>query len=642
MNPHIEAFHREYRSTVGHVALPPRIAEAYEVCACLREANEKATYLIRTRQDGQPYILKTARASGKASLAPEYAFLCALSHPSVPRAVGWTEWGDMQYLIREYVEGEPLDQLVSASGPMDGAAAARVVLQLCDALHSLHSQRPPIIHRDIKPQNVLLTAEGRCALIDFGIARRFDASASGDTVCMGTQATAAPEQFGYMQTGVRSDVYSTGVLLLYLLTGSCDLGGVCDISDRALRGVVRRCVRFDPADRYPSVLRLRRGLTRALHRKRRLAALLGAAALAALGIAALPLTLPRPPAAAAVSAPPAVSPAALADEAGYVFASPLIEAAVRHELGMDDSTPVTREDLSRVTKILICGETIYDEWDEHSISGTYDYLNGERAAGAGTIRSLADIAYMENLTELAVFNQRISDLSPLRGLRLTRLGLGGNRIGDVSALPDCGAITHLLLNANPLEDIGPLSKIPSLVSLELSKTRVTSIAPLSGLPLAYLSLLETPVSDYAPLIELPQLEWVRLSDLPSDQLPVCGELFRLKDLMLQRCGVTDLALIRDLTELVFLAVPDNGITDLRPIASFPKLNGLCLEGNPVGDLSALAALKNLEYINLIGVDTADFSVLSELPALRRLDCTADQLEGIERALGGKDVQISAR
>lgn len=639
MNERAEAFEDEYRRLIAQVPLPDALKDTYDICDCLRETSDKATYRIRSRSDGRFYLLKIA-ADGRENLASEHELLCALSHPAIPRAALYLEQDGRQYLVREYIEGLTLDECVTRDGPMPPRRAVSVVLELCGALEYLHAQRPPVIHRDIKPQNVLLTESGRCALLDFGIARHFDDAADRDTVFMGTRATAAPEQFGYMQTDVRSDVYSTGLLLLFLLTGLLDPKAVSAVPQGSLGRIIRRCMRFDPADRFPSIARMRRRLARLLrNRAKRGQFACLCALLLALGAGAFPSDFYAPvPAVTFTPAP--VASASPAPRAEYVFSSPLIEQAVRHELGMDADAPIMLEDLSRVTKVLICGDKIYDAWEEHYISGTHNYLGGVAESSVGTIGTLADIANMPNVTELALYNQQISDLSPLAGLHLARLGLGGNRITGVSVLPTCGDLTELLLTGNPIADIGALAQIGTLQSLDLSDTLVTDISPLAGLPLAFLSLLESPVQDYAPLKELPQLVWLRLSDLTAEQAAICGELYRMQDLTMYRCNVSDLSMLQNLTDLSFLDLMNNHVSDLGPIGRFSKLEGLGIEGNPLTDLSALLRLDRLAYINLSNVDAADYTVLASLPSLHTVDCTSEQSARIEQALSGKDVQIN--
>ena len=648
MNSHAETFQQEYKNQLHQVALPDEIAQSYEVVDCLRDSAGKATYLVRSLRDGKNYILKVASAFEKESLATEFALLSALSHPCIPRSIAFVEERGTQYLIREFASGISLDQLITESGPLPDAEAVAIILRICDVLHMLHSQQPPVIHRDIKPQNVICSQQGECTLIDFGIARRFDKDAAGDTVYMGTCATAAPEQFGYMQTDTRSDVYSTGIVLLFLLTGSCDLKSVSDISNKALRRVVKRCVRFDPADRYSSIALLKRSLRRAQHQKQN--GLLAASLVMILAVFCVLLYVPRttqkaPVAQAAsgiliASPAPTASPTTASGETAYRFDSPLVEQAVKQQLHLGTSDVVTVSDLDKITGLYLFGDTIYDDWSQHSVSGTHDSLNGKQVSSVGSVDSLTDISHMKNIRELALYNQQITDISPLRGLHLTKLGLGGNQISDISVLPYCGALTDLQLHHNPVSDIGPLTDISTLTSLELSQTKVTDIRPLAGLPLTYCSLLETPVADYSPLIELPHLEWLRVSDLSSEQVSIIGRLTRCRDLTLYRCEIVSLSQIENLIDLVFLDLLGGKISDIGEISGFIHINGLCIQDNPISDLSPLAKMRKLEYISLIGVPADDYSVLAQLPLLRNLDCDATQSEVIRRALIDTNVQIN--
>ena len=122
------------------------------------------------------------------------------------------------------------------------------------------SKPPPVIHRDIKPQNIILSDDGLATLIDFGISRYYDKNARSDTVCFGTQEFAPPEQYGFSQTDCRADIFSLGVLLGWMLTGrTSDFV----IPDRRLARIVKKCTAFSPKDRYSSVAAVRRALVNA-------------------------------------------------------------------------------------------------------------------------------------------------------------------------------------------------------------------------------------------------------------------------------------------------------------------------------------------------------------------------------------------
>lgn len=115
----------------------------------------------------------------------------------------------------------------------------------------MHTLTPSLLHRDIKPQNVIVDSFGKCHFIDLGISRFLNSSKTSDTLVMGTRLTAPPEQFGYQQTDLRSDIYSLGILLLYCITGEYkpENAVLMELSE-PVRQIVTKATMFDPDKRY--------------------------------------------------------------------------------------------------------------------------------------------------------------------------------------------------------------------------------------------------------------------------------------------------------------------------------------------------------------------------------------------------------
>jgi serine/threonine protein kinase len=155
----------------------------------------------------------------KIQFEREAQILCKLSHMNLPRVADYFIEGGKNYLVMEFIEGETLfDILQKTTGFIKEDDLRTWGVQLCEALEYLHGQDPPIIYRDIKPKNIILTPEGKIKLIDFGIARLFDMSKVSDTIIIGTPGFASPEQYGRGQTDQRSDIYSLGATLYNLAT----------------------------------------------------------------------------------------------------------------------------------------------------------------------------------------------------------------------------------------------------------------------------------------------------------------------------------------------------------------------------------------------------------------------------------------
>jgi len=151
----------------------------------------------------------------------EARFLVRLHHPNLPQVTDAFLEDDRFYVVMEYIEGvtlEARERLAGAGGLMP-STVVEWALQIADVLAYLHGQSPPIIFRDLKPANVMIQADGRIRLIDFGIARRFQPGAVKDTNLLGSVGYSPPEQFGRHQTDTRTDIYAFGATLHNLLTG---------------------------------------------------------------------------------------------------------------------------------------------------------------------------------------------------------------------------------------------------------------------------------------------------------------------------------------------------------------------------------------------------------------------------------------
>jgi serine/threonine protein kinase len=204
------------------------------------------------------------------SLSQEKATLERLSHPGIIKVYDFFEQEGFYYLVLEFVEGTSLDKLIA---PMANVfLQERIVLdwalQLYGIFEYLHSQNPPIIYRDLKPQNIMKDAQGRIRLVDFGIARVYKDSRGEDTEMMGSAITASPEHYGAKQTDARSDIFTLGATLNYLLTNGKGRGEdhfqflpIRAINPRAsenMERLIMKALEMDPDKRFKSMQEMRR------------------------------------------------------------------------------------------------------------------------------------------------------------------------------------------------------------------------------------------------------------------------------------------------------------------------------------------------------------------------------------------------
>ena len=182
-----------------------------------------------------------------------------LDHPAIPRIVDIIDKEDdpQIYIVMDYVEGESLDKVLEEWGAQSEEVVIDWAKQICDTLGYLHSQKPPIIYRDMKPANIMLKPEGNLKIIDFGISREYKEQNLADTTILGTKGYAPPEQFGSRQTDPRSDIYALGMTMHHLVTGvdpkKNDYVPIRqwnpELSD-GLEIIIDKCVQMDPNDRY--------------------------------------------------------------------------------------------------------------------------------------------------------------------------------------------------------------------------------------------------------------------------------------------------------------------------------------------------------------------------------------------------------
>jgi len=150
----------------------------------------------------------------------EALFLARMHHPALPSLYDYFFEDGYWYMVMDYIPGQTLTAYLRQQGPLPPLEALNYALQLCDVFDYLHKQTPPIIYRDLKPSNVLITPEGTLMLVDFGIARYFKEGQNNDTTDFGSPGYASPEQYlTEGQTDGRSDLYSLGILLYEMVSG---------------------------------------------------------------------------------------------------------------------------------------------------------------------------------------------------------------------------------------------------------------------------------------------------------------------------------------------------------------------------------------------------------------------------------------
>lgn len=218
----------------------------YDIIKSLSETTSLA------ESDGRIYVLKKIGLEDTEM----YKKIMSINHPNLVRIIELTTLGSDFYAVENYVQGVTLEKYAEQAGGLSVDETRRITADICSGVQPLHEKN--VVHRDLTPQNIMITDEGRAVIIDFGISRIKKLNRNADTQILGTQGFAAPEQFGFSQTDSRADVYSIGVLMNYMQTLALPqekyAGG-------ELGKIIVKCVSPDADDRYQSVADLKKAVT---------------------------------------------------------------------------------------------------------------------------------------------------------------------------------------------------------------------------------------------------------------------------------------------------------------------------------------------------------------------------------------------
>ncbi len=247
------------------------IGDRYRILSVIGQGGMGVVYAVEDlRLAGLLRAMKVTygRYGAAGAYSEEASALMKLNHPCLPLITDYfpPDEDGREALVMDYIEGETLAAAAeNASAPASFGELLHIGLQLSSALHYLHSLPSPLIHRDLKPSNVMLDRDGHVKLIDFGISRQYKEGQRFDTVRLGTEGFAAPEQQEGRQSDARTDIYGLGALLYYLATGGELFGKSVGSKGAHVRSrlpkrlpapfadVLERMLQPDPERRYASM-----------------------------------------------------------------------------------------------------------------------------------------------------------------------------------------------------------------------------------------------------------------------------------------------------------------------------------------------------------------------------------------------------
>ncbi|MDO4809610.1 MAG: protein kinase [Eubacteriales bacterium] len=463
-------------SETGNAIRNDETLKYYEMLECFSCRKTRECYLMREKETDRLVVAKVFYPEDELFGQRQPDEIRKISFPGVPAFIEEIRDEKRRIEIREFIPGKTLER-AAAEKELTAKEILDISLKLCDILEKLHDRPAPVIHRDVKPQNVVINEEGEVFLIDFDIARIAKEEDRGeepstDTVVFGTQMFAAPEQYGFSRTDARSDIYSLGVLIRWLLDRVTNEAQKETKEYRLLSAVAKKCSELDPGRRYQCISKVKDVL---LHKKEKRAFLgLSAAVLFGIVLAAVLLFGKKTEA--------------------VTFEEPVLEEAIRLQLGKTNGEEIREADLLKVENIFAACDRAFLTEEEY-----YEAVSVLDAAGEnekGKLSKLGDIAKCRNLKKLCLAYEAVTDISVLSGnTKLEKLELKKDNVKDIDVVRDLPELRSVGLCGDPVTDISPLRELEHLLYLDLCGVDGYESSVLNSFPhLEYLDINNRAVS----------------------------------------------------------------------------------------------------------------------------------------------------
>lgn len=616
------------------LSLPDPLNQSYVAVSCLKYADQTATYLLRQKSTERLVLLKTASDPLLAdSLTNENHILEFLhQQPSrlaatFPTPLELMEDQGVRYYVRTYIKGKTLEELCESNYKKPGLPpqqALDYIISLTELLNFLHTLHPPVIHRDIKPQNVVVDEEGVCHFIDLGISRFYQTKKRSDTLIMGTRLTAPPEQFGYQQTDIRSDLYSLGILLLYCITGEYEVSKInLTELEPPIRQIIQKATMFDPGKRYQTTAELLPDLLTARYsgiaaqrpkglRQKFFPRRLAAAASLALNLCLASVVLYQ--GAQLRQSPPVNSSKAPGTESQATDGQSAGSTEDRTAEGQNAQNTADGQNAQNAASETAEGQT--------AVNGT---AGDNLATNPDTVYTFREPLIEEAVRE--ILSKPSGDITASDLAKVTQLHIMGLQFfsddseiwfkGEYPYLyDDTERETGLYLRPGPISSLEDILHMPNLAELSLYGQQISDISLLEGTKIKKLGLGYNPLTDLTPLEGNSDIEYLRIPCLPITDTKVLSTLPNLRTLDIGSTGITSLSGLENcsLESLNLFSVDLEDFSDIRNLPQLSELSLYTLNKDMLNCMEGLP-LTRLEFNYSHGLTLKDFSLLPELRTL---------------------------
>lgn len=574
----------------------------YTVRQKIAAGGEGRIYLCE--KDGEVYVLKVIMRIGIAQ-QDTIERIGGLGSPYFPHIHTIIHDDNNTYIIREYIEGNTLKEELDRNGSLSFPRAREIFFALCEAVRILHHAKPePIIYRDMKPDNIIITPDGEVRIIDFGIARIHKANADRDTCLAGTYGYTAPEVMGGFQSDERSDVYSLGVILYEMLSGRRIEESPYQIRPlvenapylpTGLDKIIAKATDQKQICRYAGVDDLMRAVEEVDMPVRRRKLKWAYFTLGAVCICCVFFVL-------------------LYQSMGGAFTkdAPVREIEAASTLRPKETGEYVGRDID-----IVCREMA----DQNFYPAVYGLVSDGYASGEiishhldDTVGMVVDICIGPPVAEVIFGDEALAGVvrsalgigkdAPVSSgdmAALTTFDIAGRSIGDLTGLEYAVNLTHLYMDDNCVTDLGPLRNLGRLEMLTLSDNTVAYITPV--IRLRNIKVLYFENNRISDISALDGIDYYDLK-MGGNRIYDIGPLYRSQN-------------------IVSLDLHDNPVADISLLPDFTMLESLDISGLPVSDYTPLLDCWALEAVNL-GSPAADIDDLVNTLKNRRISVRLEE------------------
>lgn len=613
----LEDFLKQFDEISGQTELPAFLKD-YCVLSCIYDREGKSCYLVADRDTDVKYFLKVRACNdGRSVLEIEHQRISELTQvfPEEYKPSAYWKQDETEYLLKFYIPGMDLEKYQDKHRVLRMQEILRIAIETCEAAAKLHALSPPVLHRDIKPKNLIIDYQGKVHLIDFETSRNYKENKSKDTLFFGTEGNAAPEQYGYSQTDVRTDVYGIGKVLEFLYDENADCQPEKRTAFRKLKKIIQKATAFDPAHRYPSVLALLYDLKKLMKK---------ADAKQTVKRLRLIGTLE------AVVAVILVFAVIFMGEQFHRKPQTIGKVADKPQIASETSLPI--EDYDQITKVVVIGDQIYGmDTDLQSMEEELCCYSNDHYRVKGEIDDISELAKMDHLKEIILQDQKITDITPLAGLPIERLYLMGNQIKDFSVVETMEQLRVLCIADNPVSVLPDLAKCRKLETVSLGGNVYENLDFLedSTVGTLYIENIYVKDKDFSVLSRLSNLYYLYSSENQYAFYEELPNLSALKGLVLWGYIGKDLSIVKSFPGIENLTVTGDIVKSMEGVEEASNLTNLAIDFTSITDISLVKKLHRLSYIKIKDLAIEDYSPLFACDSLRTVSANSVQKEEID-------------